>query len=457
MAAPKSRASRSAGVSALAPERTRVVASRPPTTTSTKKISTSASSVATAALAASAELQSGGPPPAGAKPFASKSWTWRGFPIKYHESGDGKEEEEEREGDFFPFRPSFVRRSTSLSFLLSLSFSLSLSPSFFPSLSSISPRASRPSLDLPLTASAPNGTVVMVHGFGASSGHFRKNIPAVAAAGYRVLAPDVIGFGASAKPLDAEGRPAVEYSTELWRDFVVDFVAEVARGGESPAGSAGAPVVLLGNSLGSLVALRAAAELPPSGSRGPPIAGVALLNLAGGMNNKAASSGDSDWRLVVAKPLFALIDFLLSIRPVAIKLFDSFRSPESLKNVLSSVYVNQAAVDDALVELIAGPARDPGALEAFIAIITGDPGPRPEEIVKTLPEATPLLFIWGTKDVFTPVDGPVGAWAIKLPETRPRTRFELIEGVGHCLHDEFEEKVHERLLPWLRETMPVKA
>ena len=331
-------------------------------------------------------------------------------------------------------------------FLLSLSLSLTFSPDF----------SQTPLLSLS-KASAPNRTVVLVHGFGASSGHFRKNIPAVAAAGYRVLAPDVIGFGASAKPLDAEGRPAVEYSTELWRDFVVDFVAEVARGGESPAGSAGAPVVLLGNSLGSLVALRAAAELPPSGSRGPPIAGVALLNLAGGMNNKAASSGDSDWRLVVAKPLFALIDFLLSIRPVAIKLFDSFRSPESLKNVLSSVYVNQAAVDDALVELIAGPARDPGALEAFIAIITGDPGPRPEEIVKTLPEATPLLFIWGTKDVFTPVDGPVGAWAIKLPETRPRTRFELIEGVGHCLHDEFEEKVHERLLPWLRETMPVKA
>ena len=302
--------------------------------------------------------------------------------------------------------------------------------------------------------------MVLVHGFGASSGHFRKNVPAIAAAGYRVLAPDVIGFGASAKPLDEEGKPAVEYSTALWRDFVVDFVSEVARGGSgggeggsSPAGAANAaPVVLIGNSLGSLVALRAAAELP---SGQPPIAGLALLNLAGGMNNKAASSGDSDWRLVLARPLFALIDFLLSIRPVALKLFDSFRSPESLKNVLSSVYVNQDAVDDALVELIAGPARDRGALEAFIAIITGDPGPRPEEVLPKLPATTPLLFIWGTKDVFTPVDGPVGTWAVKLPQSRPKARFELIEGVGHCLHDEFEEKVHERLLPWLAETMPL--
>ena len=309
---------------------------------------------------------------------------------------------------------------------------------------------------------------MLVHGFGASSGHFRKNVPALAAAGYRVLAPDVIGFGASAKPLDPSGKPAVEYSTALWRDFVVDFVSEVARGGEggerggggglSGGSSSDAPVVLVGNSLGSLVALRAAAEFPP-GRGASPIAGVALLNLAGGMNNKAASSGDSDWRLVVARPLFALIDFLLSVRPIAVRLFDSFRSPESLKNVLSSVYVNQDAVDDALVELIAGPARDPGALEAFVAIITGDPGPRPEEILEKLPEETPLLFVWGTKDVFTPVDGPVGTWAARLPETRPRTRFELVEGVGHCLHDEFPDEVGARLLPWLKEAMPpvVKA
>ena len=309
---------------------------------------------------------------------------------------------------------------------------------------------------------------MLVHGFGASSGHFRKNVPGIVAAGYRVLAPDVIGFGASAKPLKPDpaggnAKPAVEYSTALWRDFVIDFVSEVANANRDSSSSS--PVVLVGNSLGSLVALRAAAEFPAdrasssSSAASSPIAGVALLNLAGGMNNKAASSGDSDWRLVIAKPLFALIDFLLSIRPIAVKLFDSFRSPESLRNVLSSVYVNQEAVDEALVELIAGPAGDPGALEAFIAIITGDPGPRPEEILTKLPEETPLLFIWGTKDVFTPVDGPVGTWAIKLPETRPRTRFELIEGVGHCLHDEFPDEVGQRLLPWLRETMPpaVKA
>jgi len=278
----------------------------------------------------------------------------------------------------------------------------------------------------------------------------------IAENGYRVLAPDLIGFGASAKPLDeATQKPAVEFSTALWRDFVVDFVKEVALEGEDS--SPPPPLFLAGNSLGSLIALRAAAEFPSSSTSSTnPVSGVALLNLAGGMNNKAASGGDSeeadgDWRLFLARPLFALIDFLLSIRPIATRLFDSFRSPESLKNVLSSVYVNQEAVDDALVELIAAPAREKGALEAFVAIITGDPGPRPEQVIETLPPSTKLLFVWGTKDVFTPVDGPVGTWARKLPGLRANTSFELIEGVGHCLHDEAEEIVNEKVISWLDE------
>ena len=44
----------------------------------------------------------------------------------------------------------------------------------------------------------------MIHGFGASVGHFRKNIPVLAGEGYRVYAIDLLGFGASDKPKDVE-------------------------------------------------------------------------------------------------------------------------------------------------------------------------------------------------------------------------------------------------------------
>lgn len=59
--------------------------------------------------------------------------------------------------------------------------------------------------------------VLLVHGFGASIGHWRKNIPFFVEAGYRVYALDLLGFGASEKP-----RLEV-YSLELWKELLVDF------------------------------------------------------------------------------------------------------------------------------------------------------------------------------------------------------------------------------------------
>lgn len=54
----------------------------------------------------------------------------------------------------------------------------------------------------------------------------------------QVYAIDLLGFGRSDKPL-------LDYSTELWRDQLLDFMAEFVD----------APAVLVGNSIGSLVSL----------------------------------------------------------------------------------------------------------------------------------------------------------------------------------------------------------
>ena len=42
--------------------------------------------------------------------------------------------------------------------------------------------------------------IVLIHGFGASSSHWRHNAGALAAAGYRVFSLDLIGFGRSDQP-----------------------------------------------------------------------------------------------------------------------------------------------------------------------------------------------------------------------------------------------------------------
>ena len=281
--------------------------------------------------------------------------------------------------------------------------------------------------------------VFLVHGFGASSGHWRRTGPALEAAGHRAFALDLLGFGASDKPV------GYSFSTEDWAEQVADYV----RAHAAP----GAPVVLVGNSIGSLVALAAADRLSRQ-EEGVEVAGVALLNCAGGLNNKGAAD---DLRVAVFLPLFWLIDWLLSIPSVARALFDRFRSRENVAQVLAGVYGNQSAVDDELVELIYRPSEDAGALETFVSVITGDPGPRPEALAAALPAGVPLLVLWGDADPFTPLGGPVGeffAADLCAPGGRPGARFAELAACGHCPHDDRPEAVHAELLPWLQACCP---
>lgn len=266
--------------------------------------------------------------------------------------------------------------------------------------------------------------VVLVHGFGASSGHFRKQISFLSQQGYKVYALDLLGFGSSEKPI-------IDYSMELWdqqiRDFMQEFIGDTAK------------TIIMGNSVGSLATLMVASKIPDR------ISGVVLFNCAGGMNNKAISD---DWRIKLAMPIFNLIDWILNQPKLARRLFDNVRQTENLKKILEGVYPrNPAAVDDDLVAMLHEPSNDPGALETFVSVITGPPGPRPEELIPAI--TAPMLLIWGDADNFTPSDGPVGKYFQSLPEKRANTKFIHLPGVGHCPMDEASEEVHEILLPWM--------
>ena len=105
----------------------------------------------------------------------------------------------------------------------------------------------------------PSGpAVLLVHGFGASTDHWRHNIP-VLAQRHEVHAIDLLGFGRSAKPA------GLAYGGALWRDQLAAYVRQrIAR-----------PTVLVGNSLGGFAALAAGAALQEQA------AGVVLINAAG--------------------------------------------------------------------------------------------------------------------------------------------------------------------------------
>ena len=79
---------------------------------------------------------------------------------------------------------------------------------------------------------------LLIHGFGASGFHWRRNINALAAAGYRVYAIDLIGFGLSSKPV-------VDYDSRMWREQCAAFLREVAGCGVN-----GRRAIVAGNSIG---------------------------------------------------------------------------------------------------------------------------------------------------------------------------------------------------------------
>jgi len=99
------------------------------------------------------------------------------------------------------------------------------------------------------------------------------------------------------------------------------------------------------------------------------------------------------------------------------------------------------------LQIIKRPADDEGALDAFVSIVTGPPGPSPVSLMPRI--SLPVLVLWGDQDPFTPLDGPVGKYFSSLPSKFPNVRLHVLEGVGHCPHDDKPDLVHGKLIPWL--------
>ena len=107
-------------------------------------------------------------------------------------------------------------------------------------------------------------------------------------------------------------------------------------------------------------------------------------------------------------------------------------------------------------QIIRGPADTEGALDAFVSTVTGPPGPSPIALMPRLADV-PVLVLWGDRDPFTPIDGPVGKFFSRLPSELPNVTLHMLEGVGHCPHDDRPDLVHDRLLPWLDGLPPPAA
>lgn len=263
--------------------------------------------------------------------------------------------------------------------------------------------------------------LILLHGFGASIGHWRQNL-AVIGEHHTVYALDMLGFGASEKA-------PVSYKVDLWVEQVYEFWRTFIR----------QPVVLIGNSIGSLVSLAAAAKYPDM------VQGVVMMSLPDPSLEEEAIPD-------FLRPVVAAIKSLVASPPVLKTLFRVLRRPSMVRRWAGLAYANRDAVTDELVDILVGPAQDRGSARAFSAILKAMTSPQFSPSVKVVLATLkiPMLLIWGQQDRMVPPP----AFARQVAENNPNLQLLSLDNAGHCPHDECPEQVNQVILDWLDRCLP---
>jgi len=225
--------------------------------------------------------------------------------------------------------------------------------------------------------------VVLIHGSGpgvTSYANWRLVLPALAE-NFRVVAPDMVGFGFSERPAN------IQYGVQTWADQVVGLMDTLAL----------PKVHLVGNSFGGAIALRIATQHPDR---------VGKLVLMGSMG--------------VPFPITEGLERVWGYQP----------SFENMRKVLDVFAYSRELVNDELAEVRYRGSIQPGFQESFAAMF---PAPRqrwveamctPEEDIRRLPHRT--LIVHGREDQVIPVQT-----SLRLMELIDNADLSVFSHCGH--------------------------
>jgi len=225
--------------------------------------------------------------------------------------------------------------------------------------------------------------VVLIHGSGpgvTSYANWRLVLPALAE-NFRVLAPDMVGFGFSERPAN------IQYGVQTWADQVVGLMDTL----ELPTAH------MVGNSFGGAIALRIATQHPDR---------VGKLVLMGSMG--------------VPFPITEGLERVWGYEP----------SFENMRKVLDVFAYSRDLVNDELAEVRYRGSIQPGFQESFAAMF---PAPRqrwveamctPEDDIRRLPHRT--LIVHGREDQVIPVQT-----SLRLMELIDNADLSVFSHCGH--------------------------
>ena len=268
--------------------------------------------------------------------------------------------------------------------------------------------------------------LLLVHGFGASTDHWRKNIDELRE-DFEVYAIDLLGFGRSEKP-------KLQYGGDLWRDQLHEFITEII----------GEKAVLAGNSLGGYASLCVAAQ------RQDAAAGLVLLNSAGPFSQDQPTAEPETLQSEIEPPLSEKLqkligDFAKSIfkQPLAqFLVFQYIRLPWLIRCILDIVYLDKSAITEQLVAEIRRPSGDKGALDVFRSVFSTPQGEKVDILLQQL--TCPLLLLWGEGDPWMNAKERSQKFRQYYPQL---TEYYL--KAGHCPHDEVPHELNPLLRDWV--------
>lgn len=276
------------------------------------------------------------------------------------------------------------------------------------------------------SSECPSSTpLILLHGFGASIGHWRHNLP-VLSQNRTVYALDLLGFGASRKAV-------ANYEIDLWVEQIHDFWHTFIR----------QPVILVGNSLGSLVCLGAAAKYPDM------VKGIAMLNLP---DLSIKQDKIPQWLVPIATGMEGAVLRLILASPTLFKaIFKLIVNPRFIRFGLGMAYVREEIITEELLEIIANPTLDEGAINTLYALCRSRTNPSfAPSAKKILPGLNiPILLVWGSLDRLVPP-----ALGLTFAALNSQIQLVELENVGHCPHDESPDRFHQVFLDWLENNFP---
>ena len=233
-------------------------------------------------------------------------------------------------------------------------------------------------------------TILILHGWGSSQKSWEKVQNNLANRGYKVVVPDMPGFGGS-------DSPPVPWSGKDYLDWLLEFI-KVAK--------LGSPLIIIGHSFGGGLAMKLAIDHPEI---------IEKLVLVAAARTGTKKSLKKEVIYKIAKLGKYLKDYLVFY--------------DLIRNLFYRIVVREKDY-----------FRTRGTMKETIKLILKENVTPEIDRIKA-----PTLIVWGTNDKATPIEN-----ARLIHDKIKGSHLETLKGVGHAISLEQPEKLADIIYKFLK-------